>query len=193
MLAICLIWTVLGTAYNDFNGGDHSGISRNVFCGALFSCTFGGALSISLGLEQMSYAAWQWTILVSMGIIACTIQTQDFGDETSDNARGRHTLVIEMGRTPALSTIVVTVSFWSLYTPLVFQETSFEQFPCLILTAGLILVMNSPHKVHVRKIDSNGANHIVMCKPWNVNAPAYFSLQLPTIGSLHWIGCIISV
>lgn len=56
VLAIYLVWTALGTAYNDFGGGDHSGMSRNVFCGALFSCTFGGALSISLGPEQISYA-----------------------------------------------------------------------------------------------------------------------------------------
>jgi 4-hydroxybenzoate polyprenyltransferase len=120
VLPIYLAWTALGSAYNDFGGGDHSGMSRNVFCGALFSCTFGGALSIALGPHPVSYPAWKWTALVTFGIIACTIHAQDFRDETGDKARGRHTLVIEMGRKPALWTVIVAVSFWSIYIPMVF-------------------------------------------------------------------------
>lgn len=76
VLPIYLAWTVLGTLYNDRGCGDYSGLSRNVFCGALFCCTFGGALSISLGSgSAMSFRASQWTVMMTLGIISSTIYT----------------------------------------------------------------------------------------------------------------------
>jgi 4-hydroxybenzoate polyprenyltransferase len=140
VLPIYLAWTVLGMAYNDFGGGDHSGLSRNVFCGALFSCTFGGALRIALGPDSMSYSACQWTALVTLGIIAFTIHTQDFRDEPGDKARGRHTLVLEMGRKPALWTVIFTVSFWSIYIPVGFFEMSWVTVFLSVVVGGYLSV-----------------------------------------------------
>jgi 4-hydroxybenzoate polyprenyltransferase len=113
-------WSLLATGYNDFGGGDFSGISCNVFHGAFFICTFGGTLSIALGPHSMSLPAWQWTFLVCLGIITTTIQTQDFRDEIGDRARGRLTIPISMGRKPALLTVIAAVAFWSVYAPLGF-------------------------------------------------------------------------
>jgi 4-hydroxybenzoate polyprenyltransferase len=118
VLPIYLAWTVLGTAYDDFGGGDHSGPSRNAFCGALFCCAFSGALSIALGrATSMSYEAWQWTVLMAFAIIGMTIHTQDSRDEVGDRARGRKTLVLQMGRKVALWSVICAVTFWSVYPP----------------------------------------------------------------------------
>jgi 4-hydroxybenzoate polyprenyltransferase len=118
---IFVVYTMLITAYNDFGGCDHSGTTRNAFCGAGFSCYFSGAMSIALGPNvQMGYYAWKWTLLITFGVLATTIQTQELRDEAGDRARGRRTLVTEMGRTGTLWTVIITVPFWSFYLPLGF-------------------------------------------------------------------------
>lgn len=121
LLPIFLIYVCLITTYNDFGGGNKSGVVRNLFCGAGFSCYFGGALSIAIGPHAtLSAAAWKWTGILALGILATTIQAQEFRDEVGDKARGRRTLVTELGRKLALWTVFLTVAFWSVYTPLGF-------------------------------------------------------------------------
>jgi 4-hydroxybenzoate polyprenyltransferase len=109
-----LAWTALSTLYNDLGGSDCNGYIRNLFCGGFFTCSFGGALAISLGDADISQAAMQWTFLVCWCVLLTTIQTQEFRDEVGDNARGRKTLVTQLGRVKALWTVYITVTFWSL-------------------------------------------------------------------------------
>jgi 4-hydroxybenzoate polyprenyltransferase len=110
-----VVWTALSTLYNDLGGSDRSGLVRNVFCGGFFTCSFGGAFMIALGpMGGISKAAVQWTVLVCWCILLTTIQTQESRDEVGDRARGRRTLVTELGRTRALWTVLGTVAFWSL-------------------------------------------------------------------------------
>ena len=121
LMPIFFVYMCLITAYNDHGGGNKSGLVRNLFCGAGFSCYFSGALSIAVGSDvSLSSAAWKWTTIVALGILATTIQTQEFRDEAGDQARGRHTLVTELGRKAALWTVFVSVTFWSVYIPLGF-------------------------------------------------------------------------
>ncbi|KAJ4990889.1 UbiA prenyltransferase [Stagonosporopsis vannaccii] len=123
VMGIFMIYTCLITAYNDYGGANKSGIIRNLFCGAGFSCYFSGAISIAIGPDvSMSHVAWQWTAIIALGILMTTIQTQEFRDEAGDKTRGRRTLVTELGRKPALWTVFVTVVFWSFYTPLSFFD-----------------------------------------------------------------------
>ena len=118
-----LAWTTLSMLYNDLGGSDCSGVVRNMFCGGFFTCSFGGALKIALGTVDMSRAAGNWTFLVCWCILMTTIQTQEFRDEVGDKARGRRTLVIELGRPRALWSVYVAVTFWSLYEPFTFSLT----------------------------------------------------------------------
>jgi 4-hydroxybenzoate polyprenyltransferase len=142
-LPIYIAWTILGTAYNDFGGGDHSGLSRNVFCGALFCCTFSGALSIALGHgHSMTYKAWHWTLMMTFGIIGTTIHTQDFRDEVGDRARGRKTLVLEMGRKTAAWSVVVAVSFWTVYPPLDFFRGAWIAAAVLAVFASCLVTIS---------------------------------------------------
>jgi 4-hydroxybenzoate polyprenyltransferase len=115
-------------------------VVRNLFCGAFFTCSFGGALSIALGPHSMKYAAWQWTFLVCLGIITTTIQTQEFRDEVGNKARGRHTIPMEMGRKSALVTVILTVAFWSVYAPLDFLASGWTA-AVLSIAVGAWLTM----------------------------------------------------
>ncbi|KAJ4406909.1 hypothetical protein N0V91_004341 [Didymella pomorum] len=141
VLPIFAVYMCLITAYNDFGGGNKSGIVRNLFCGAGFSCYFGGALSIALGPHAMSTAAWQWTLTVTFGILATTIQTQEFRDEVGDKARGRRTLVTELGRERAFWTVFASVAFWSVYTPLGFFQGGWTTALLPVLFGCSLLVM----------------------------------------------------
>jgi len=140
VLPIFMVYMCLITAYNDLGGGNKSGIVRNLFCGAGFSCYFGGALSIALGPHSMSSAAWQWTFLVTFGVLTTTIQTQEFRDEVGDKARGRRTLVTELGRERAFWTVFATVAFWSVYTPLGFFKDGWMTALLPVLFGGALLV-----------------------------------------------------
>jgi 4-hydroxybenzoate polyprenyltransferase len=124
-----LVWSVLGSLYNDYGGSDGSGIARNLFCGGFFTCSFGGALMIALHASSVSKAAGQWTFLVCWCILMTTIQTQEFRDEMGDTKRGRKTLVTELGRVRALWTVYVAVTFWSLYVHLTFPRNTADRSP----------------------------------------------------------------
>ncbi|KAF3032799.1 hypothetical protein E8E12_001608 [Didymella heteroderae] len=139
VLPIFMVYVCLITAYNDFGGANKSGVVRNLFCGAGFSCYFGGALSIALGPYGMSAAAWQWTLIITFGILATTIQTQEFRDEAGDKARGRRTLVTELGREYAFWTVFGTVSFWSVYTPVCFLKGGWMTAALPVVFGGALL------------------------------------------------------
>lgn len=140
VLHIFGVYILLITGYNDFGGGDYNGVVRNLFCGAGFSCYFGGALSIALGSDiQMSSQAWRWTLLITFGTLATTIQTQEFRDEAGDRARGRRTLVTDLGRRNALWTAVITVLFWSLYMPFVFFRADWRAAALPVVLGGTLI------------------------------------------------------
>ncbi|KAF2627323.1 hypothetical protein BU25DRAFT_410934 [Macroventuria anomochaeta] len=144
VMPIFIVYMFLITAYNDYGGGNKSGVVRNLFCGAGFSCYFSGALSIVIGPDAvMSSAAWKWTVIIAFGILATTIQAQEFRDEAGDKARGRRTLVTELGRKLALWTVFVTVAFWSIYTPLGFFAGGWKTALLPVVFGGALLATTS--------------------------------------------------
>jgi 4-hydroxybenzoate polyprenyltransferase len=140
---ICLI-----TSYNDYGGGNRSGVLRNLFCGAGFSCYFGGAMSIAVGPEiSMGIPAWSWTLLITCGVLATTIQAQEFRDEVGDRARGRRTLVTEYSRNAMLWVLSAVVSFWTLYLPLVHFRGDWKvaAFPIIVGGSFMVTILQSMH------------------------------------------------
>ncbi|KAJ8117306.1 hypothetical protein OPT61_g1462 [Boeremia exigua] len=142
VMPIFLAYTFLITAYNDYGGGNKAGIVRNLFCGAGFSCYFSGALRIAIGMDtSMSYAAWKWAVILAMGVLSTTIQTQEFRDEAGDKARGRRTLVTELGRKPALWTVLIAVAFWTIYTPFGFFSGNWKTALLPMVCGGTLLAI----------------------------------------------------
>ncbi|KAF1921534.1 hypothetical protein BDU57DRAFT_510394, partial [Ampelomyces quisqualis] len=81
VLPMFAVWSVFITAYNNYGGGDHSGMARNFFCGSGFACLISGAFSIAIGPElSLSARAWKWTLLFTMGALTSTAHVQEFRD-----------------------------------------------------------------------------------------------------------------
>lgn len=143
ILPIFGVYLVLETVYNDYGGGDHSGVARNMLCAAGFTCYFSGALSIALGPEVgMSSEAWQWTLALTAGVLATTIQAQDLRDEEGDRIRGRRTLVTEMGRKLNLYTIMILVPCWTIYLSL-YRFLTWRIAATLPIMAGMCVVITA--------------------------------------------------
>jgi 4-hydroxybenzoate polyprenyltransferase len=143
------MYFVLLAGYNDFGGADRSGVSRNIFCGTAFACLFSSALSIALGSNTtMTRQAWTWTLSITLGVLTSTFHTQDFRDETGDRSRGRKTLVTELGREPALWTVAIAISFWSLYMPLVFLRAGWLAALLPILCGSFVIATAIQARTH---------------------------------------------
>jgi 4-hydroxybenzoate polyprenyltransferase len=140
VLPIYVVYSGLLFVYNDFGGADHSGMSRNFLCATGFTCYFTGALEIALGPGvSMSRQALTWAIMITTGVLTSTFHAQEFRDEAGDRARGRRTLVTELGRVPAFWTLIVVVSLWSLYLPLWFFRAGWLA-AALPITVGACLL-----------------------------------------------------
>jgi 4-hydroxybenzoate polyprenyltransferase len=140
VLTIYVVYCALLFVYNDFGGADHSGIARNFLCATGFTCYFTGALEIALGPDaSMSRQALTWAFMITTGVLTTTFHAQEFRDEAGDRARGRRTLVTEIGRVPAFWTLIVIVPLWSLYLPLWFFRTGWMAAASPV-TAGTCLL-----------------------------------------------------
>ncbi|KAJ3101206.1 hypothetical protein HDU96_010083 [Phlyctochytrium bullatum] len=155
VLYIFLIYMCLITHYNDFGSANRSGVVRNMFCGAGFSCYFGGALHIAVSSNgTVSHAAWKWTAIIALGVLTTTVHTSEFRDEEGDKARGRRTLVTELGRKLAFWTVFPTVAFWSVYVPLGFLKGAWMTALLPVLLGGALLAT----AVHAYRTDDKKLN-----------------------------------
>jgi 4-hydroxybenzoate polyprenyltransferase len=59
-----------------------------------------------------------------------------------DKARGCHTIPIEMGRKPALVTVIVAVTFWSVYAPLGFLASDWRSAALSIAVGAWLVVVS---------------------------------------------------
>jgi hypothetical protein len=149
VLPIFGVYLCLITLYNDFGGGNKSGVLRNLFCGGGFSCYFGGAMTIAVGPHAaMGIPAWSWTLLITCGVLMTTIQAQEFRDEVGDKARGRRTLVTEYGRSSMLWLLLVIVFSWTLYLPLIHfkGDWTVAAFPIAIGGSFIATILQSIHQ-----------------------------------------------
>jgi 4-hydroxybenzoate polyprenyltransferase len=112
LLVLFTIW------YNELGGADQNFIVRNFLNAAGYSCFLSGALHIMAGSSQSIYnpKAIQWTSII-IALIFTTTHVQDFRDEHGDRLRGRHTILLAIGSGPCRWTVVVGVTFWSLFVP----------------------------------------------------------------------------
>jgi hypothetical protein len=78
----------------------------------------------------------------------------EFCDEVGDKARGRHLIPTEMGRKPALVTVILTVAFWSVYAPLGFLASGWRAAVLSIaVRAWLIMIAITTMGGHDAKTD----------------------------------------
>jgi 4-hydroxybenzoate polyprenyltransferase len=113
-----LLLTLFTIWYNEVGGADQNAIVRNFLNAAGYSCFLSGALRIVAGSSQSIYnpKALQWVSTI-LALIFTTIHVQDFRDQCGDRLRGRHTMLLALGSGPCRWTVVVGVTFWSLFVP----------------------------------------------------------------------------
>lgn len=160
VLSILVFGLCLGIAYNELGGSDHSGVSRNLLCGIAYACFFTGALKIGLGPGvSMSALSLGWTLFNTLGMLATTIQMQDFRDEAGDRARGRRTIVTQLGRSGAISFTIIVVTFWSLFVPMGFMQSSWKVAGLpLIFGSMLVAMMSRSNRDKCEKMDRRSYN-----------------------------------
>ncbi|RDL40283.1 uncharacterized protein BP5553_00262 [Venustampulla echinocandica] len=106
--------TLLGLAkwYNHLGGGDANALVRNFINGAGYMCYTSGALEVALGNTWLPVQAFPWLFILGL-VVFSTVQTQDFHDQAGDSVRGRKTLPLQIGDSPARHATAVLVLFWS--------------------------------------------------------------------------------
>ena len=116
------ILTFLTIWYNDFGGADRNGLVRNFLNGAGFCCFHSSALQIAVGSDRsaMTLRALCWILEIG-GLISTTIHIQDFRDHPGDRLRGRVTVLSALGDEACRWTLVVGITFWSLFVPLYWE------------------------------------------------------------------------
>jgi 4-hydroxybenzoate polyprenyltransferase len=112
LLTLFTVW------YNEVGGADQNAIVRSFLNAAGYSCLLSGALLIVAGSSQSicNPKALQWVSTI-LALIFTTIHVQDFRDQYGDRLRGRHTILLALGSGPCRWTVVVGVTFWSLFVP----------------------------------------------------------------------------
>ncbi|KAI1278188.1 UbiA prenyltransferase family [Xylaria sp. FL0933] len=123
----CIVLTMLGFWYNDCGGSDRQAFTRN-FINAMGFISFGlGALEVALNqpldfttatlLDLSAPNLEQWILLLIVAVLS-TVHMQDMHDQEGDKARGRRTMPIQMGDTPARWIIVGFMLLWGVICPL---------------------------------------------------------------------------
>lgn len=127
---------LLGVWYNDLHGADASCILRNCInaCGIL--CFISGAFQAAMQVHVIRNKVVQEWMCVIGSIIFSSIQAQDMPDQAGDRARGRKTLPLVVGDSPARWTVALPVLFWSVFCPHFWRLSNFGYAaPCALGTA----------------------------------------------------------
>ena len=114
----CMALMVLGYWYNDCGGADTSCVIRNLINACGFVCYSSGAMEVALGypLPWQPRLA-QWFFIIG-AVVFSTVQTQDFYDQAGDKIRGRKTVPLVAGDTPARWMTVIAMGLWCIICPL---------------------------------------------------------------------------
>lgn len=117
-----LLLVILGAWYNDFGGADASCLVRNFINACGFVCFTSGALQVAVQLDPFANAFLsRWFITIG-AVVFSTIHTQDIYDQNGDSARGRMTVPLVAGDRTARWTIALSMSFWCLFCPWIWDS-----------------------------------------------------------------------
>ncbi|KAJ7701202.1 UbiA prenyltransferase family-domain-containing protein [Mycena rosella] len=124
-------FAVLIVMYHDFQGGSHW-LSKNLMNAAGY-CFFeaGGTLIAACDRQRFDDLA-KWSLMMSLAILATTIQAQDFQDREGDRTAGRRTLPIVF---PVISryTMLFCLPGWSVILGHVWQLDLMARSAVIIL------------------------------------------------------------
>lgn len=115
-----VVLIVLGIWYNRLGGADRSCFEKNLINSLGYASFITGALAVALDSQSTGVTfgslsvPWFATIAT---IIFTTVHAQDLADMEGDASRGRRTVPLVIGETPARLIIDMMVPFWSVLAP----------------------------------------------------------------------------
>jgi len=108
----CLLLGCLAIWYNHYGGGDCNPLVRNFINSVGYICYTSGALEVALGNNWLPGRAFPWFSVIGL-VVFSTVQIQDFSDQEGDSQRGRKTLPLQIGDSPARYVSATLMIFWS--------------------------------------------------------------------------------
>lgn len=111
-----------GHVYNSMSGGSGGCLIRNVLNAGGFVTFASGALVVTTsGVPQQALRPMMgWLVVIAL-VVATTVHSQDMYDQVGDAAVGRRTVPLVVGDRNARWTILVAMTFWSVFCPLYWQ------------------------------------------------------------------------
>ena len=126
--------------YNNLGGADENYILRNLIntCGFVYYSRGATIVAAGYGHYELNQTAYPWLALVG-AVVFSTLQMQDMADMEGDAARGRRTLPLVHGETPARWSIAVPVTAWSFICP-AFWEAGIAGYGVSIIIGSVLVV-----------------------------------------------------
>lgn len=123
--------TIVGHVYNSMGGGGGGCFIRNALNACGFATFASGALEVATsGVPKQALRPMMgWLVMIAL-VVATTVHSQDMYDQIGDAAIGRRTVPLVIGDRYARWTILVAMTFWSVFCPFYWQTG----------TAGYILI-----------------------------------------------------
>ena len=138
----CLALMVLGYWYNDRGGADRNCIIRNLINAFGFICYASGATEVASRTELLDNpfkpVALQWFLIIG-AVVFSSVHTQDMYDQAGDSLRGRQSVPLVIGDTPARWTIAIAVAFWSYVCPAFWHLGASCRAVSMVLGAIIVL------------------------------------------------------
>ncbi|PSR76877.1 UbiA prenyltransferase family [Coniella lustricola] len=134
----------LGIWYNNFGGADYHPFVRNSINAMGYICFISGAMEVALGApipittSGSSLRLLQWLLILG-SVILTTVHTQDLADQEGDALRGRRTIPLVIGDSPARYTIAIAMLFWGFVCPFMWHGSTLSRALSLLLSSWVII------------------------------------------------------
>lgn len=158
----CLVLQTLTFLYNDLGAGD-TWILRNLVNAGGFLCFLAGAVQVTLGSHPSEYCpdTFGWMFLLGT-TISSTMHIQDLYDMAGDQLRGRKTIPIVFGDSPARFSLVFLVPTWSIVAP------TFWRLPAVGFLPSTALGVVIARRLLLNKRDRNLTTDKTTFRIWNI-------------------------
>ena len=107
--------------YNDLKASEDGMLLRNAIVALAFATYNWSSVKVAIGgggdsRAEVTSAGFTW-VLMNAAVIFTTVHMQDLPDVVGDKSRGRHTIPLLLGQTPARWSLAILIFLWSpIYT-----------------------------------------------------------------------------
>ena len=107
--------------YNDLKASEDGMLLRNAIVALAFATYNWSSVKVAIGgggdsRAEVTSAGFTW-VLMNAAVMFTTVHMQDLPDIVGDKSRGRYTILLLLGQTPACWSLAILIFLWSpIYT-----------------------------------------------------------------------------